>query len=90
MTLSELANELRKIFNFDCLTAECIDSDINFCMWEGKPSWDERGWSIKDCSETYAENSFWSFQLTNEVDLSEYKDADGNIDYSKCIVEVKR
>ena len=24
-----------------------------------------------------------------DIDLSEYRDADGNIDYSKCIVEVE-
>ena len=25
----------------------------------------------------------------SDIDLSEYKDADGNIDYSKCLVEVE-
>ena len=92
MTLTEFAHELRKIFIFDYLTAECIYCDIFFCMWNGKPGWDsdKSDWSIKDKPElVYAENGIWSFQLTNEVDLSEYKDADGNIDYSKCIVEVE-
>ena len=27
--------------------------------------------------------------VAEALDLSEYKDADGNIDYSKCIVEVE-
>lgn len=91
MTLSEFANELRKIFKFDCLTVECIDSCINFCIWEGKPYFDGIGrvWTIRGCSEAFLLDSFWSFLFTNEIDLSEYADANGNIDYSKCIVEVE-
>lgn len=52
-------------------------------------------WGIKDDKLTVGKYSFYSLGIHEfylgevvNLDLSEYKDADGNIDYSRCIVEV--
>lgn len=88
LTLKELANELREIFKFRYLTAHRSGTELFLRMYVKKPSY----------SETY---SIWGIKgavffpiavsedLRVDIDLSEYKDADGNIDYSKCIVEVE-
>ena len=88
MTLTELANELRKIFRFKYLTKDSI-GDI-YC-WNGKPVYDEtesywhsgsRG-GVAPVLETWPSSS-----TVKSLDLSEYANETGEIDYSKCIVEV--
>lgn len=89
LTLAELAYELRKTFKFKYATVEGTSGDfheINF--WDNEPkffhwckSWNNPqgrmyGWIATDA-------------LTISLDLSEYKDESGKVDYSKCIVEVK-
>ena len=93
MTLTELARELRKVFRFKYLTV------FKYPRWEYayialygvKPSFLHRG-GLKEWS--FMGNSggnvgFDAYNLSVDLDLSEYADADGEIDYSKCIVEVE-
>lgn len=91
LTLTELAHELRKIFKFKYLTYNAYGI---LCIWAGerpKPEY------IKDFCfwNFYPERTFTIGSIDTKtkdcvrLDLSEYKDADGNIDYSKCIVEVE-
>lgn len=91
LTLEELAHELRKIFKFKYLT---YNEYGILCIWAGerpKPEYcrDFCFWNF------YPERTFIIGSIDTKtkdcvgLDLSEYKDADGNIDYSKCIVEVE-
>ena len=89
LTLTELAHELRKLFDFRYLTVHknwCRRPAI--CMWSSEPRYicpnDIGGWTKAHCVGSL-EKDYTKMYL----DLSEYKDADGNIDYSKCIVEVE-
>ena len=93
LTLTELAHELRKIFRFKYLTA-CNkmtgSSPIGLDLSTGYRPW-------------FSSDGYWSISyvvgggslvipvalLSMDLDLSEYADEDGNIDYSKCIVEVE-
>ena len=99
LTLTELAYELRKIFKFKYLSyGEMFywGQSHNVLWISGKPLTlvvrDEGGegvpcyiheWEGEDIIETFSEDA-----LVYPLDLSEYKDENGNIDYSKCIVEV--
>ena len=92
MTLTELAKELKKTnkySGFGYLTVDCAmpNQPLQIRRW-GKwvrPIFDaEKGrWICSDLHYlipgSYAKN----------LDLSEYADENGNIDYSKCIVEVE-
>ena len=84
LTLKELAHELRRLFRFKYLT---VSSTNGWCInvWKYfKPEWSEiDGWI--GC---YLAFDIYPDELICELDFSEYEDADGNIDYSKCIVEV--
>ncbi len=84
-TLRTLALELRKIFKFRYLTIDYDYPASLMGMWYEKP---EFGFSCWDRSTGYL-GDFSTSALNIELNLSEYKDADGNIDYSKCIVEVE-
>lgn len=89
LTLKELARELRKIFEFKYLTCDGCGDQRDYCIWLDKPEYTRDGWIVYTISSVV--NSlllFESYKLAIQLDLSEYKDADGNIDYSKCIVEV--
>ena len=86
LTLKELAREMRKLFEFDYVT---VDANESITFWVRKPLY------ISMCGlwERNAYLDSWDifnidFSSAVNLDLSEYKDADGNIDYSKCIVEV--
>ena len=88
LTLKELAHELRKIFKFKYLTAS-LNTRIH--LWSGRaPIYRINGkyWT-SDFIKTSVLGELMGMELVNVLDLSEYKDADGNIDYSKCIVEVE-
>ncbi|MBO8469845.1 MAG: hypothetical protein IAA72_08690 [Spirochaetes bacterium] len=90
LTLNELAKELRKLFEFKYLTCDGCGDQRDYCIWLDKPEYTRDGWIVYTISSVV--NSlllFESYKLAIQLDLSEYKDADGNIDYSKCIVEVK-
>ena len=86
LTLTELAREMRKLFEFDYVT---VDANESITFWVRKPLY------ISMCGlwERNAYLDSWDifnidFSSAVNLDLSEYKDAGGNIDYSKCIVEV--
>ena len=93
LTLKELARELRKVFRFKYLTVSpdfCGCPMKIYCWTSIRPTYNAKGrmWIIsQEGSQTIA-SSFEAWHLEKSLDLSEYKDADGNIDYSKCIVEV--
>ena len=84
LTLEELARELRKIFKFKYLTVSPYREEV--LLWWDKPESDGFYWWA---TETCTQVAFYSNVLSVPLDLSEYKDTDGNIDYSKCIVEVE-
>lgn len=90
LTLKELARELRKVFRFKYLTCDGCGDQRDYCIWLDRPEYTRDGWIVYTISSVV--NSlllFESYKLAIQLDLSEYKDADGNIDYSKCIVEVE-
>ena len=93
MKLTELANELRKIFKFKYLTVERSFGRLYFAGWTRKPHWrGETGymfWYRKKDNYAFLALNFFNTFLEEEIDLSEYADEDGDIDYSKCIVEVR-
>lgn len=91
ITLSELALELRKTFNLDYLTAEHL-SESYIRIWRGKPGWSlcaESWYYGKDGAREIAGFFQQDLVADEQLDLSEYKDKNGDIDYSKCIVEVE-
>ena len=86
MTLKELAREMRKLFEFDYVT---VDANESITFWVRKPLY------ISMCGlwerNTYLNS--WDifnvdFSSAVNLDLSEYADENGEIDYSRCIVEV--
>lgn len=88
LTLEELAQELRKIFIFKYLIAHKSGVELFIVMYVTRPEfitqykiWD-RGKPAAPCPIAASED------LRCDIDLSEYKDENGEIDYSKCIVEV--
>lgn len=85
MKLSELANELRKIFKFKYLTADALEGKY-VALWTAKPFFTGYEWRFTQEACCVADIRFHRIPV---VDLSEYADKAGNIDYSKCIVEVK-
>lgn len=104
MTLNELAKELRKLFAFDILTysawedGDCYVTEQfdEIILWfrrvpKALPEYDDTAGNFYGDSEVLAllRISSMSAMVSESLDLSEYKDADGNIDYSKCIVEVE-
>ena len=88
ITLEELAHELRKIFKFGCLTAEHPIHNLYFALWNQKPVWNGESWRPADNSDRHIVADFFEFEIVGNLDLSEYTDKHGEIDYSRCIVEV--
>ena len=98
MTLTELAYKLRKLFGFKYLT---LDAFVHYgdiigpniiTLWVVEPYYDDEDKQFEflwnQDRKTGAIFDIPVSSLSVNLDLSEYKDADGNIDYSKCIVEV--
>ena len=88
MTLTELARELRKLFKFKYLTAHRSGVELFLRMYAKEPSY-FKTYSVWGEADAVFFPIAVSEDLRVDIDLSEYKDADGNIDYSKCIVEVE-
>ena len=89
LTLKELARELRKVFRFKYLTCDGCGDQRDYCIWLDKPEYTRDGWIVYTISSVV--NSlllFESYKLAIQLDLSEYADESGEIDYSRCIVEV--
>ena len=100
MTLTELAHEWRKIIKFKYLAygeifawGGCypvlttgvlpLKLEVRDVGGEGAPCY------IHEWISDGVTNGFLPEDLAVSIDLSEYKDERGNIDYSKCIVEVE-
>ena len=99
MTLTELAHELRKLFKFKYLgygEVFCFGLAYNAITISDKPLHleirDEGGEGcpcyIHEWNSEEIKDVFYPEDLAFSLDLSEYADEDGEIDYSKCIVEV--
>ena len=101
MTLTELAHELRKIFRFKYLAygEEFRWGQVHYQLLIGDEPFhlevtDEGG---EGCPciihEWFGDGLAYLFDATEylvpNLDLSEYADENGTIDYSKCIVEVE-
>ena len=92
VTLTELAHELRKVFDLRYLTAEsyCCDFDrFKIMIWFGRyrPKYDiTEGWISSSPLGNYV--VIYCYDLGIEIDFSEYENEFGYIDFSKCIVEV--
>ena len=98
MTLTELAHELRRIFGFRYLTldvfvhyGDIVGLDV-ITLWVVEPYYDDEDKQFEFLwNHDRKTGSLFDIPLSSlsvNLDLSEYADADGNIDYSKCIVEV--
>lgn len=94
MTLTELAKEIKKIIAFDYMTVHknwCKNPVV--CLWSGMPEYsstqDVGGWESV-IGKSHALCWFGVYSIIGGLNLSEYRDADGIIDYSKCIVEAER
>ena len=88
MTLTEAAYELRKIFKFKYLTEEIAIYNPYFCLWTERPYWNGQYWGAKEDGKKHLVIDFLGFEIVASIDLSEYADESGAIDYSRCIVEV--
>ena len=89
MTLEELARELRKLFRFKWLTITDDYPTPTLMLWTDKPGYDGHGWNIFNVALKPYRGSVTTYALNTDLDLSEYADENGAIDYSKCIVEVE-
>ena len=89
MTLTELARKLREVFRFKYLTVSRSGVELFIVMYKSKPEFNTiwKGWDtgapVAPCPIAASKD------LRCDLDLSEYKDENGEIDYSKCIVEVE-
>lgn len=99
LTLTELAHELRKLFKFKYLAygeifawGGCylvltigelpLELRVRDVGGEGVPCY------IHEWTSDGVTNGFLPEDLAVSIDLSEYADENGEIDYSRCIVEV--
>lgn len=85
LTLRELATKLYDILPFDYLAAWELCGKLSISGHVRKPCHYGSGWNLES-------NVVFLFDIANpsRVDLSEYTDESGEIDYSKCIVEVEK
>ena len=88
LTLKALAHELRKIFRFRYLTCEIYYRSKRYfiSLWNGKPRWGGGAWWWCDNCDLIAEIKL--HMNFTELNLSEYANENGEIDCSRCIVEV--
>ena len=90
LTLAELARELSKIFGFCYLVAEGSNLyGYNIKAFLLKPKYISPGkfWYYEMRGNRPMVNISFA-DLRFDLDFSEYKDENGEIDYSRCIVEV--
>lgn len=86
MTLKELAVELRKVIKFRYLAKDSVGTIYAYSGQKPEYSEKDEFWMC-NFSRTSVVFELWSYAVS--LDLSEYMDDQGNIDYSKCIVEVE-
>lgn len=91
LTLTELARELKKIFKFRWLT---LDYTGYITLWNKRPKytagWKESEKTWQRGNDPLCDMSGYIFPnaVGGALDLEEYADEHGEIDYSKCIVEM--
>lgn len=94
ITLNELAIELRKIIDFKYLTAcgkMTGDNPIGLDLFRGERPWfSDDGFWVNNYVVAGGSLVIPAGILTRNIDLSEYADEAGNIEYNKCIVEVEK
>ena len=93
LTLTELACELRKVFKFRYLTVSpdfCGCPIEIYCWMSIHPTYNAKGrmWIISQEGSQTIVSSLEAWHLEKNLNLSEYADENGVIDYSRCIVEV--
>lgn len=96
MTLNEMAYELRKTLRFKWLA---LDYTGYITLWNARPKYckekyredwtSEKMWRRGNDPINGICGYIFPYAINRNLDLSEYKDENGNIDYSKCIVEVE-
>lgn len=92
MTLTELAYKLRDIIDFRYLTAcgKIVGNNIvGLDIFKGdKPWFSDDGYWVNNYVVAGGSLVIPAGILAENLDLSEYADESGNIDYSKCIVDL--
>ena len=92
LTLEELAHELRKFFDFRYITADVHGTDSVFVdLWHSEEPIYRHEYD-KWLDQGLEKLGWFSFNvrwIKKRLDLSEYADENGEIDYSRCIVEVE-
>ena len=89
MTLKDIANAVKDILDCECVTAEQDKPDCMVAVWKGgKPAWaGDRWWHADRASMVVGIDSY---DLLGDLNLSEFMDDRGEIDFSKAIVRVER
>lgn len=92
MTLTEFAVELKNILRFRWLT---LDYTGYITLWNNKPKYtadwkgSKKTWQRGNDPLCGMSGYIFPNAVGGALDLEEYADENGNIDYSKCIVEVE-
>ena len=89
VTLQELADWLSQVIAFEHLTVHYEDGAFVVCLWlgSGAPAFADGVWWHCDRTECVMEIS--DYYLLPNLDLSEYSDEYGKIDYGKCIIKCR-
>ena len=92
ITLHELADWLHQGIIFDFLTVHYEDGDYIVCLWRsvyvlGAPAFANGIWW--HCDKAICVIEITDSWLVPSLDLSEYQDENGEIDYGKCIIKCR-
>lgn len=89
VTLRDFADWLSQRIAFDYLTVHYEDGACIMCLWVGScpPAFADGVWWHCDRATYVTEIS--DHCLLHNLDLSEYKDKEGMVDYGKCIIKCR-
>lgn len=89
VTLQELADWLSQRITFDYLTAHYEDGAYVICLWIGSwaPAFADGVWW--HCDRAVCVTEISDHYLLPNLDLSEYSDEYGTVDYGKCIIKCR-
>lgn len=89
MTLKDIANAVKDILDCEYVTAEPDKPDYMVAIWKGgRPAWaGDRWWHAGRASMVVGIDSY---DLIGDLNLSEFMDDKGKIDFLKAIVRVER
>lgn len=94
MTLTEFAHEIGKLLNAKYVTYEEGTFEDSVNLWEEKPVYQiydsVNGYGSWQPATPFMSSPCVIYQrmVKTDLDLSEYENENGKVDYSKCIVEV--